>query len=109
MTREETKIMRLKKQIFELGPMLPGTISKQWNVCGTPGCKCKDKKKPRKHGPYYQISFTVAGKSSTMFLKKTDRNEARKRIKCYKQFKELNKKLTQTYVELARKNGMERN
>ena len=70
MTREERIVEQLTTKIAGLGPMLPGSISEQWNVCGTPRCRCKDPKKPMKHGPYYQLSFTIGGKSSTMFVKK---------------------------------------
>ena len=55
MTREERTIERITNKVSRLGPMLPGSISEQWNVCGKPDCRCKDPKKPRKHGPYYQL------------------------------------------------------
>jgi len=55
------QIEKLKKRLAELGPLHPGSISEQYNVCGTPGCQCKDPKKPRRHGPYYQLSFYLAG------------------------------------------------
>jgi hypothetical protein len=61
----EKRIEGLLKKMCSLGPMLPGSISEQWNVCGTPGCACKAKKNPVKHGPYYQLSFSVKGRSST--------------------------------------------
>ena len=48
-------IEQLKQRLLNLGPVLPGSISEQWNVCGTPGCKCKDPANPEKHGPYYQL------------------------------------------------------
>ena len=37
MTNEERKIQRILERLVEIGPMLPGSISKQWNVCGTSG------------------------------------------------------------------------
>ena len=37
----EQRIERLFGKLSGLGPMLPGSISKQWNVCGTEGCACK--------------------------------------------------------------------
>ena len=64
------RIRQIKDMLSQLGPVLPGSLSTQWNVCGKPGCRCKDPKKPRKHGPYYQLSFTVDGKSSSLFVKK---------------------------------------
>ena len=108
MTREERKIEQLRAKLAKLGPMLPGSISEQWNVCGTPGCRCKDAKNPVKHGPYYQLSFTVGGKSSTMFIKKEDLPETRRRIKRYQQFKALCSDLVHAYVALARRTGFER-
>ena len=47
--------------------MHPGSLREQYNVCGKAGCRCKDPKKPQKHGPYYQLSYTWRGKSSTPF------------------------------------------
>jgi hypothetical protein len=108
MTREERKVDQLRGKLARLGPMLPGSISEQWNVCGTPGCRCKDAKTPQKHGPYYQLSFTVGGKSSTMFIKKEDLPEARRRIKRYQQFKALCGDFVHAYVALARRTGFER-
>lgn len=108
MTREELKVEKLRAQLAKLGPMLPGSISEQWNVCGTPGCRCKDTKNPKKHGPYYQLSFTVTGKSSTMFIKKEDLPEVHRRLKRYQQFKVLCSDLVHAHVALARKAGFER-
>lgn len=108
MTKAERKVEQLKKKLVQLGPMLPGSISEQWNVCGTPDCQCKDPDKPVRHGPYYQLSFTVGGKSSTMFIKKEDLPEARRRVKRYQQFKELCRDLLHAYVALTRNTGFER-
>ena len=105
MTKEQKDVQRIKKKLAEIGPVLPGSISEQWNVCGTPGCRCKDQSNPIKHGPYYQLSYSFAGKSSTMFIKKEDIAEVRKRIKRYKKFKVLTTELVQAYIALARKEG----
>ena len=108
MTKEERSIEQLKAKLAQLGPMLPGSISEQWNVCGTPGCRCKDPHKPVKHGPYYQLSFTVGGRSSTMFVKKEDLPEVRRRLRRYQQFKALCIKLVHAYIALNRKSGFNR-
>lgn len=104
----EKRIERILSKLSNLGPMLPGSISEQWNVCGTPGCACKAENNPIKHGPYYQLSFSVKGRSSTMFIKQEDVIEARRRITNYKQFKELSFELVQANVDLARVNGLQR-
>jgi Family of unknown function (DUF6788) len=108
MTKEERKVQQIQEKLATLGPMLPGSVSEQWNVCGTPGCRCKDTKHPVKHGPYYQLSFTVGGRSSTMFVKKEDLPEVRVRLRRYRQFKTLYSELIHAYVSLARKTGFER-
>ena len=63
---------------------------------------------PVKHGPYYQLSFTVGGKSSTMFIKKEDLPEVRLSLKRHKQFKNLCTELVSAYIALTRKNGFNR-
>jgi len=108
MLKEEKRIDQLMRKLEGLGPMLPGSISEQWNVCGTPGCRCKDPHKPVKHGPYYQLSFSVGGKSSTMFVKKQDLAEAKRRLKRYKQFKTLSTELVHAHIALTRKTGFGR-
>jgi hypothetical protein len=109
-THMKTKksIEHLQQKLLSLGPVLPGSISEQWNVCGTPGCKCKDTVNPKKHGPYYQLSFSVGGRSSSMFIKKEDIAEARKRVKRYQEFKKLTMDLVQAYVDMIRTEGFRR-
>ena len=96
---------KLKAQIGELleaGPMIPGRIRKQWNVCGMPGCRCKDPDNPRKHGPYHQLSFTLAGKGTTMFVKDDEYERISAAVERYHEFKSLSLQLVQSYVEQER-------
>lgn len=106
MLEQETRINKIKQQLLKLGPFLPGSISTQWNVCGNPKCRCKDPKNPRKHGPYYQLSFSVAGKSSSMFIKKENLGRVKDCLKRYERFKELNKELILANVRWARESGL---
>ncbi len=108
MTKEERKVQQLTEKLARLGPILPGSISEQWNVCGTPGCRCKDPDQPVKHGPYCQLSFTVKGKGSTLFIKKEDLPEARRRLKRYQHFKALCAELVEAHIAWARKTGLSR-
>jgi hypothetical protein len=62
----EAQIAKLKQEIARLGDLRPGKLSQQYNVCGKADCRCKADP-PQKHGPYYQLSFTRNGKSSTQF------------------------------------------
>ena len=106
--KTKKSVEQLKQKLLGLGLVLPGSISEQWNICGTPGCKCKDTANPKKHGPYYQLSFSVGGRSSSMFIKKEDVAEARKLVKRYQEFKKLTMELVQAYVDLVRSEGLRR-
>ncbi len=85
----ERRIEQLKKELAELGPMHPGSISEQYNVCGTPGCHCKDPKDPQRHGPYYQLSYGWRGKSSSRFVRPEHVMEMREKVATYKRLREL--------------------
>lgn len=99
--QKENMEKELKGRLIELlneGPMIPGSIKKQWNVCGMPGCRCKDPVNPRKHGPYFQLSFTLAGKSTSMFVREEEFEEMTKSTERYREFKSLSLQLVQSYV-----------
>ena len=78
----ENQISKIKEELSSLGDLHPGSLSEQFNVCGTPKCRCKDDP-PKKHGPYYQISFSRKGKSRTKFVKKKDVALVKKQLKNY--------------------------
>jgi hypothetical protein len=95
--RWQKQIGRIKQELLELGEMRPGALSKQFNVCGKKGCRCKDQQNPKKHGPYYQVSYTHLGKSSTEFVRKEVLQEVRMQLANYAKFK----RLTQDWVKLS--------
>ena len=84
----ERRIQNIKRQISELGDLRPGALSKQYNICGTPNCRCKAAP-PLKHGPYYQISFTRHGKSSSQFVREEDLDEVQQQLENYRQLRQL--------------------
>jgi hypothetical protein len=108
MQADESAIERIKAQLVQLGPVLPGSLSKQWNVCGSPGCRCKDPKHPRRHGPYHQLSYTLRGKSSTVFVRAEDVAEVRRRLRRYGEFKRLCGALVAAYIGEMRQQGINR-
>jgi hypothetical protein len=66
----------------------PGNLSTQYNVCGTPECRC-DATPPEKHGPYYQVSYTRKGKSRTKSVKEKDFPVVRAQLENYARIKLL--------------------
>ncbi len=108
----EEKPEEIRQRLIDLlneGPLLPGSIKKQWNVCGMPGCRCKDSDDPRKHGPYLQLSFTLAGKSTSMFVKEEEFDHMMVVTERYRRFKALILLLVQSYVAEERNKRKLRN
>lgn len=99
------KLRMLLREFVCAEAILPGSISRQFNVCGMPGCRCKDKENPRKHGPYFQLSYGAKGKSSSMFVKEADANMAGKMTESYKRIRDLTVEIGHEMVELSRKKG----
>ena len=57
----------LAAQLGAIGFALPGSITRRYTYCGKPGCRCQASP-PRPHGPYYQLTRKVAGKTVTTRL-----------------------------------------
>jgi hypothetical protein len=93
----QNQIEAVRKQLADLGPIHPGSLSEQYNVCGNPSCRCKNPKDPQRHGPYYQLSYTWRGKSSTRFVRQELVAEMREKVSNYKRFREL----VNAWVDLA--------
>ena len=96
----ERKIQALKKKLIGVGEMHPGAVSKQYNICGTAGCKCKDKENPAKHGPYSNLNFTFKGKSRTKFIRKELERDFKRYTVNYKKFREYSEQLIECNIEL---------
>ena len=77
-------------------------LSEQYNVCGRPACRCKDPKEPRKHGPYYQLSYVWRGKSSSRFVRPDQLAPMREKVANYKRFRELVNEWVDLAVEMER-------
>ena len=98
----EKRIETIKRKLSALGDMRPGSLSTQFNVCGNPTCRCKNPENPKKHGPYYQLSYTHKGRSKSEFVKKEDLAEVKKQIRNYQRFKQLTGEWVDLSLELAR-------
>lgn len=85
----QERIQRIKAKILVIEEMRPGSLSEQFNVCGNPNCRCKDPDHPKKHGPYYQISYTRKGKSTTEFVRKEMVADVKRGLRDYQKFKKL--------------------
>jgi len=85
----EKKIQDLKDQLVALGPLRPGSLSRQYHVCRKPGCRCQDPDKPKRHGPYYHLDYVHHGKKTTRFIRPTQLAEVRRQLVTFKQLRHL--------------------
>ena len=70
-------IQRIKQELGELGPMRPGTLTRQYRL-------------PRqKRIGYYQLSYTYRMKSHTEYVRPQFVEEVRRQVATYKRFKRL--------------------
>ncbi len=96
------EINQILIKLKELGPIMPGKISEQYNVCKTPNCICKRKDDPIKHGPYYYLSFTFNGKGRTLSVPQDKIDEITNRNENYKEFKALTNELVELSIQLTK-------
>ncbi len=95
------RIDAIKAAIAALGPLRPGTLSRQYNVCGTPGCRCKDDPDQR-HGPYHQLSYTWQGKSRSEFVREPEIARVQEQLRNYARLRELVTQWVDAAIELAK-------
>jgi hypothetical protein len=81
----DRQIQRIQTQLAKLGPMRPGTLTRQY------------RQPERQQGAYYQLSYTYQMKSHTEYVPKREVVAVRKEIAVYQCYK----KLTAQWIDLA--------
>jgi len=64
---EDDQRQRIVAALGQAGYALPGNVVTRQMRCGKPGCRCKADP-PQLHGPYYQWTRKVGGKTITRWL-----------------------------------------
>jgi len=90
----DEKILQLKRQILELGPLHPGSLSRQYQICGKPGCKCCDPGTPR---PHTKLTYAYHGKYTCRFVRAESVKEVSALVAGFKTFR----RLTDEWIALA--------
>ena len=85
----EREIEEIKQALMALAPMHPGSVSRQYQVCGNPACRCMHPKKPQKHGPYYKLAYVHRGKPVCRFVRAACVDDMKARLAAYKTFRSL--------------------
>ena len=73
----ELQLQRIKHALLEIGPMRPGSLTRQY------------KDPHHRKGAYWQISYTRGMKSRTEYVRQEWVHEVRRQIATHKRFKRL--------------------
>jgi len=84
----KAKFEALKREILTLGFVRPGSLVRRWMPCGNPACRCAAQP-PRLHGPYYQWTYKVAGKTRTLRLSQEQARLCQVWVRNHKRLKRL--------------------
>ena len=95
------RITAIKNELATLGPLHPGSISRQYNVCGNPSCRCKADPAHR-HGPYYQLSYGHQRKSTSTFVRDPDLPAVEQLLRNYQRLRALVDEWVGLSIERAR-------
>ena len=63
----ERRYRELAGELSEIGLIASGSVTRRSTRCSTPGCRCHAEP-PRLHGPYFQWTAKVGGKTVTRRL-----------------------------------------
>ena len=84
----ETTYEALKRQIAQLGFVRPGSLVRRFMPCGRAGCRCMADP-PALHGPYYQWTHKVHGKTVTRRLSNAQAQHCEEWIRNHHQLKKI--------------------
>ena len=85
----------LKRRIAELGWARPGSVTRRFMPCGQPTCRCMGKP-PQLHGPYFQWSHKIGGKTVSLRLSEKQARLAKEWAANYKLLKKLLRRMERT-------------
>jgi hypothetical protein len=84
----------LKRQVLALGFVRPGSLVRRFMPCGNRACRCMGKL-PQLHGPYYQWTYKIAGKTRTIRLSGEQARLCQEWVRNHKRLKRLVRQMEQ--------------
>jgi hypothetical protein len=108
MQQIDEKLLRLKQQLLALGPLHPGSLSRQYQVCAKPGCKCCAPQNPRPHGPYTKLTYVHRGKYTCRFVRATSVQEVTALVAAFKTFRQLTEEWVALSIQRAQLGPLQR-
>ncbi len=90
----------LAAELATVGFISPGSVVLRYTSCGKPGCRCQGDP-PQRHGPYYQWSRAVAGKTVSRRLDEREAELYRAWIANRRRLEKIITKMEQTSAAAA--------
>ena len=108
-TPSEERYEDLKRQVSQVALIRRGSLVRRMMPCGKLGCRCQASP-PRLHGPYYQWTRKVDGKTVTVRLSKAEASLVRQWIangrrlnKLLGEMERLSYRITEKILHAARR------
>ena len=108
-TQDEQRYRALKESLADLGPIRRGTVLHRLESCGKPGCRCQADP-PQRHGPYYNWTRKVKGKTVTVRVTEEQARllqhwiaNARRMDEILAEMKSVSDRITEPLFQAARK------
>lgn len=92
LARLNKRYQEIAAQLAKGGFILKGSVVERFLTCGNPGCQCRADP-PRLHGPYWQWSTRVEGKTVT-------RRISREQARCYREWIDNRRRAEQVLEEM---------
>jgi hypothetical protein len=88
--RTEEKIERIKRELQKLGPMRPGSITRQYRLP-------KERKRP-----FYQLSYTYRMRSHTEYVRPENLPTLRRETNAFRKFRKLAERLVSLSLQASK-------
>jgi len=98
LSADDLRFEALKQQILKLGYVRPGSLVRRFMRCGTPNCRCMANP-PQLHGPYYQWSYKVKGKTRSVRLTEEHAGYCEMYLKNHRQLRRLVRQMEQHSIK----------
>jgi hypothetical protein len=100
LARLRYRYQAVQDQLRELDFAVPGSVIERYTVCGAPRCRCHDDP-PLRHGPYFQYTRKLAGKTLTHRLTAEQAQRYREWIANRRKLDELTAEMDQLSQQAA--------
>ena len=92
----------LKREVADLPPIRRGSLVRRFMPCGKRGCRCQANP-PQLHGPYYQWTRKVHGKTATVRVDQAQAKLLRKWIANGRRLDRLIRQMEKVSLRLTEK------